>query len=244
MNERIKNERLPDKDEINEMTDVQELTDLADEIERSIVRIEADLDFREGTDEWEGRAIGALSFRRYAKKLIEKRVAKLTSKKADQNERNEREECLQETWNALEGGLDNEGDVAETEEEIDSAMSRLTVGIDSVNYDRAEEASKPPPKQDLKWMFEANATVKRLKAVRHSLSLKRAAITRAAKEGVRLVLDAKKERLFIEACRDILPAETYRMLWDRVDRQFLEGPPPTATVHDLDNRIFLQAAQS
>ena len=126
----------------------------------------------------------------------------------------------------MDGEFDDED--ADTVSMIEAAIVRVQEAIESVEHDRAEELAKREGVRDLVWLAQSNAALRRVRSVRHALSIKKAALLRAEKERIRLAGDATRERLFVAACREILPRETYLMLWNRVDRQFLEGLEPAA----------------
>jgi len=213
-------DRLPSRDQINQINDVDALESMRDEVDMRIARIEADLDYRDATVEWENRAISALSVHRYISTAIKRRLEKLR-KPAHPNKREKRTECLALTWMVIDGEFDNED--ADTSEEIDAALKRLDEAMESIEWDRADETAKLLELRDVTWIVEANAAIKRIKAVRHNLSVKKAAILRAEKEARRLEMEGTRERMFIDACREVLPKETYQMLWNRVDRLVAEA---------------------
>jgi len=213
-------DRLPTREQINQITDLACLEDMKEEVDRRIARIETDLDYRDATVEWENRALSALSVHRYISTAIKRRLEKLSAPKLKKGERQKRTECLALTWMVIDGEFDKED--ADTAEELDAKMNTLDEAIEALELDRADENAKHDTR-DIAWCVEATAALKRVKAVRHALSLKKAAINRAEKEKRRLEMEGTRERMFIDACREILPKETYQMLWTRVDRQFVEA---------------------
>lgn len=220
-----KGEKLPTREQINQISDIQALEDMRDDVERRMFQIESDLDFRDGTEEWEGRALGALSIHRYTAKVISRRIDALSKPKPiaiDVAKKAERENCLPLTWMAIDGEFDDDNQT-EILEEIDERLTTLQDAIESIEIDKADELSKKESARDLKWIAQANAALRRVRTSRHQLSIKKAAIIREEKERVRVSGERTRERLFISACREILPRETYLMLWDRADRLSVEG---------------------
>lgn len=217
-------ERLPTKEQINCIDDVQALRDIQDEIEKRMSRISTDLEFRNGTDEWEGRAISALAFHRYLSGAVNKRIKALgqgePTHKADDAPQRIREDCSDLTWRLMDGEFDHLAEAKD--EELDSAIQTLQEALDEAERDRADEIGRPVPKQDQAWLAESKIALRDGRAIRHQLTLRKAAIARSEKEAARLALEATRERIFIQACRDVLPKQTYQLLWDRVDRVMME----------------------
>lgn len=225
-----KGEKLPTREQINQISDIQALEDMREDVERRIFQIESDLDFRDGTEEWEGRALGALSIHRYTAKAISRRIDSLSKPQAavkDDPKKLERENCLPLTWMAIDGEFD--GDDIDSLDEINQHLVTLQDAIESIEIDKADELSKKESVRDLKWIAQANAALRRIRSSRHQLSIRRAAILREEKDRARTLGERTRERLFISACREVLPRETYLMLWDRVDRKFVEDLEETAT---------------
>lgn len=214
-----KGEKLPTREQINQISDIQALEDMREDVERRIFQIESDLDFRDGTEEWEGRALGALSIHRYTAKAISRRIDNLSKPRPavkDSPKKLERENCLPLTWMAIDGEFDSYDPSGL--DEINQHLVTLQDAIESVEIDKADELSKKESVRDLKWIAQANAALRRIRSSRHQLSIKRAAILREEKDRARASGERTRERLFISACREILPRETYLILWDRVDR--------------------------
>ena len=223
-------EPLPKKDQIESINDLETLEAMKDEIDRRIARIETDLDFHDGTDDWEVRARGALSIHRYTEKIISRRIAALKQKDAPSKKaakKRERLSCQDLTWRLMDGELDHLD--GETVEEIEKVIDLLSEAIASLEMDQLDERSNTP-RQDINWLMEAGLVLRSAKKKRHDLTLKAASIKREVKEAKRLAAEAVRERMFIEECRKMLPRETYLLLWDRVDRLCLETT--TATTPD------------
>ena len=226
-------EPLPKKDQINAISDIEALEGLKEEIERRIIRIETDLDFHDGTSDWEARARGALSIHRYTEKLIGKRINVLKHQMGRANEkftiekpRRKRERCHDLTWMALDGELDELD--GETPERIAEHVETLSGALDAIRADELDERARSPVDQDPAFLAEASASTRKIKKKRHELTIKAAAIRREAKEADRLKNEAKRERMFIDECRRFLPRETYSLIWDRVDRLALEAIQTTS----------------
>lgn len=69
---------VPSKEEIRALTDLQELQRLEEELSLSIARMETDLEFEAGDEEWAARARGALAVHKIARDRIRKRHRDLT----------------------------------------------------------------------------------------------------------------------------------------------------------------------
>lgn len=212
-----KNERLPNRAQINQITDLQALEDMKDEVDRRIARIETDLDYRDDTEEWEGRALSALSVHRYVSTALHRRIEKLQDKTPKGKQK--REECLPKTWQLIDGEYDYED--GKTKDELEAALKRIDEAMEALEIDRADETSKSEKSRDLVWIVQANSALKRVRGIRHNLSLKLSAINRAEKEAKRIEIDSSRERMFIASCKELLPQETFQMIWNRVDRMAL-----------------------
>lgn len=214
-------DRLPSKAQINAISDIESLENLKEDIERRIVRIETDLDFRDATEEWEGRAISALSVHRYTAKAIEKRINGLRKSSGKISMTQERVDCHDLTWEIIDSVYDNLN--PETVSEIDEVIEAIDSAMDALEADKADEMTKAEPFRDLVWIAKASSAAKRVKGVRHNLMTKKNLINKAMKEKERLAREEVRERMFIDACREMLSKETYAALWDRVDRQLINA---------------------
>lgn len=74
---------IPTKEQVQAIKDIPALQRLQDDIERSIAKIEVDLDFKEGDDEWHARARGALAVHQVGLNRIKQRIRQLTKKPDD-----------------------------------------------------------------------------------------------------------------------------------------------------------------
>lgn len=216
-------ERLPDKAQINAIADINALELLKEDIQKRIARIETDLDFRDATADWEERAIKALSIHRYTERVVSSRIEKLKGKQEAKasGTRPERTECHELTWKLLDGEFDNPE--AESLEDIENEISVLDEAMEAAEIDKADELSKHEFRRDIVWITQINLALKKGKATKHQLTLKRSALKRADKEARLAQKEALRERMFIDACREMLPRETYAALWDRVDRKAIEA---------------------
>ena len=214
-------ERLPTKAQINAISDIEALEALKDDVDRRMVRIETDLDFRDATEEWEGRAISALSVHRYTAKAIGRRIQDLKKSSGKRSFTQERVDCDDLTWEVIDGVYDDVD--PDTVHEIDEWLEVIDKALDAVELDKADELSKADQFRDLVWIAKANSAAKRVKGVRHKLFTKKAHINKAIKETERLAHEEVRERMFIDACREMLPKSTYAALWDRVDRQLINA---------------------
>ena len=78
-NERI---RLYSKEELNEITDAEHLNSYIDEVEAAVTKIETDLEFADGDDDWFRRAKAALMAHRISLRLARRRHHRLVSRPA------------------------------------------------------------------------------------------------------------------------------------------------------------------
>ncbi len=74
--------RLPTRQEIDAMTDVAALESLDERVATEMAKIETDLEFRDGTDEWRARARSALTAHRICRDNVARRFRQLRPKKA------------------------------------------------------------------------------------------------------------------------------------------------------------------
>lgn len=66
---------------------------------------------------------------------------------------------------------------------------------------------------DADWYARANMALRLTKAKKQTLARKRADLSRSLKEAKQ----SDRTQLFVVACREMLPKETYTALWQRVD---------------------------
>lgn len=72
---------LPSKEQIMAIADIPSLEAMQEEVSRIIAKIEVDLEYEVGDDEWDGRARGALAAHRICLGTIGRRLGQLRGKK-------------------------------------------------------------------------------------------------------------------------------------------------------------------
>jgi hypothetical protein len=70
---------------------------------------------------------------------------------------------------------------------------------------------------DSDWYARANAALRIAKAMKQELARKRADLARTIKDAQHVARSRTREKMFIDACREMLPHETYAAVWLRVD---------------------------
>lgn len=226
---REEKDRLPTRQQIDAIADITALEDMHEEIDRRCTRIETDLDFRDGTDDWENRAVAALAMHRHTRHLILRRIAALRKGSGSpfasaanvKTTVRERTECHPLSWKLMDGEIA----LPEVSDKgaVEVAIAELTEAIDALEGDRVDEVTNfAQGSRDETWLSAAAFALKRAKAFRHELTLKLATFRRAEKLEARRVYDRERERMFVEEAKAVLPRETFLMLWDRTDRRFAE----------------------
>lgn len=107
-----------------------------------------------------------------------------------------------------------------TLEGFDEALGGVTAACAKIemqlNYAR-EKASRYGDRGEPGWYARATYALRSGRAMHDVLIRKRAGLARRLRDGARADRDRSRERLFISACREILPHGTFQMLWRRVE---------------------------
>lgn len=115
---------------------------------------------------------------------------------------------------------DIDPDLISTIEGFDSALEGVTAACAKIemqlNFAR-ENAARYGEMGEPGWHARATYALRSGRAKRDVLIRKRAELARRLREGAQANRDRSRERLFISACRELLPKETFLMLWRRVD---------------------------
>lgn len=215
---------LPTKADLAQITDPQVLRDLLDDLEATTTSIETQLEFDiDGDDDWYARARGALIAHRIAAKMATRRLAALKpmafrpSAKAAPSKRDPDENHpLTNEVLAAPPAIDIRA--LQTEAEVSATVLWIVDRINAVDADRSSEVGLPAGQRDEGFLAATKGVLKALKAVRLQLDSRRGTMKRREKEADQAALEARRERLFIAAARELLPAETYKALWAHVDR--------------------------
>lgn len=212
-------EELPSAAQIRQIEDVGVLENLRDDVDLAVARIESDLEWREGDDDWANRARGALAHFQHRGRVASRQIEKI---KASAQPQRQRKECHELSWSLIDNEIVYGG---ETEADLVKAVEDISCALEALEADKADEARQSSV--DLVWMADANRALRQAKALRHELRLKAAAIKKQAKQKSIDLRDSARERIFIEQAREFLPRETFLTLWNRVDRIFIEKAPAT-----------------
>lgn len=213
-------EPLPTKAQINAIDDLPALYGLKDKVELEITRMETDLEFRDDDDEWAKRARHALALHRFVDRMLYRRIGILKGKspKAGVSPR------PQDQMHALTVEMMNQRPVIdaaaiETTEEVDRCLAWVTERFEAVTLDREDEIALIPAERDEGFLAATGSIRRQLGQLRQQLSTRRGELTRAAKAArVAAANPETRERLFIEAAREVLDRDTYMAVWAVVDR--------------------------
>lgn len=235
---------LPTKAEIAAMTDPAAVRGLIEAIEAVVTTIETRLEYSGiNDDDWRGRAQGALIRHRNALRQLNRRAhdlrfialrspaqarlhgkkAKVTSKPANARPDDENDPLTNASLDQ-----DHAIDLRTFTEvaQVDAKLADLDQRIAAVARDRDDEIATPSQKRDEGFLAATKSALAAMRNSRSVLQTHRNRILRGTAgttlEG-RLARQAHRSQLFIDAARDLLPAATFRALWDRVDRQEVEA---------------------
>lgn len=208
--------KLPTREQIQALTDIDSLYALKDEIDRASRKIETDLEFIVDDPEWASRARGALSIHRFTSGLISHRLKILKPRAPGTVQTRAEYEIHPLTLEVLDKPIEIDIAAIQTQTEIDEKLLWLAERIDIVNADREEENLLPGDERDLDFIVVVNSALRTMRGLRQSLQSRRGEISRAQKVEQQKAMDTVRERLFIDAARDLLDRETYLRLWDRV----------------------------
>lgn len=216
---------LPTPAQINALTDVPSLRRLCDDVERQVLQIEAQLEFQVIDDEaWATRASNALAAFRFAERALKRRLNKLTQPGAPGAPGAQRppEDISPLTLEVL--GAAPVIDVASlnTVAEVDEKLAWLVERINAVCADRDDEVAQVAIDRDEGFIAAANTARRAMSVTRMALQNRRGEISKAAKAGALAERDRRREQMFVDAARTMLPKDVYTRLWDRVDRAEIE----------------------
>lgn len=210
---------LPTPAQINALTDIPALRALCDDVERTVLQIEAQLEFDAGAeDDWAMRASNALALHRYTERVLKRRLHKLTHREPERRRTAQRalEDIHPLTARAIAAPTIVEVAGLETIEEIDTAMTEVVEMLTAVEIDRGDEIAMLAADRDEGFLARTNAALRTLRASRVALQNRRTTLTRQAKEAANAARNANRQQRFIDAAKAVLPRETYQSLWDRV----------------------------
>lgn len=208
---------LPTPAQINAITDIDALRGLCDDVERTVIQIETQLEADIGDDEWAKRASNALALFRYTERVLKRRLHKLTRREPERRRFPLRpdEDSHPLTLRAIADAAVVEPDALEADG-FDEAATLLVDYINAVEADRADEISRAFGDRDEGFLARTKTALRSLKALRMRLQTRRAELAKAAKEAAHAARNANRQQQFIDAAKTLLPPETYQAIWDRV----------------------------
>lgn len=227
---------LPTKAQISALTDPTAIKALIEDIDGVVATIETRLSYSGINDEdWRERAQGALIRHKRALSQLNRRLheVRLNAKfptrsgayktKAKTKVENIRpaddndpltNEVLERVY-----ALDLKALV--TVAQVEAQLAWVEPRILAVERDRTDEIALPSAKRDESFLAATKSTLSALRNARTRLQTHRNLLSRGDKE-TRLERQARRERQFVDAARDLLPAATFQAIWDRVERQEVE----------------------
>lgn len=210
-------DRLPTSAQVSAIDDPVLLGALADDIERVCTQIETDLEFR--TDEpWASRARHALSIHRHALKRVSRRVRALAAGAPEETGLRSKEETHPLTLEVLAQRPSIDVAKLETVEAVDEQLAWLAARIGAVADDRSDEIGLLAGDRDEGFLAATGSMLREMRGLRQELQNQRGRISKAVKAIAHKTVDRSRERLFIEAAREIIDRATYLAIWDRVDQ--------------------------
>jgi len=201
------------------ISDLDALKDVAEAIELAITKIETDLEFRDD-EEWQARARGALGRHRFALRLVKRREWEVRSalprNAAPQRSPNENDA---RTNACLEQRPEIDFRALKTVEDADAAFAHISAHLHAVSDNRDDEIALPAGDRDEGFLAKTGGLIRHLKMLRQQIQNRRGELARAAKAAELRRQEAVRERLFIQAARQLLDKETYQRLWAWVDQE-------------------------
>lgn len=226
---------LPTKEQIFALTDLPALYGLKDDVEKSIIQMEAQLEFLDGDgdDSWASRATNALALHRYVDRQLSQRIGMLkdATPKGAKAVRPETD-CDLLTVEVLARRPEINAATVETVQEVDAHLAWLTARINAVTADREDETAMAAGDRDEGFLAATGNALRLMRGQRMALQTRRGEISKAEKLAALAIRDSRRERLFIDAAREVLDKDTFLRLWDRVDRMeaYSSAPAPTEGV--------------
>lgn len=210
-------DRLPTAAQVATINDPALLQALADDIERVCTQIETDLEFRDD-EPWATRARYALSAHRQALKRVSRRIRGLASSAPADTPVRAKEETHPLTLEVLSRRPKIDVTKLATVEEVDQRLAWIAERINAVTDDRSDEICLPAGDRDEGFLAATGSVLREMRGLRQDLQVQRGRVSKAVKAQGQQVLDRSRERLFIDAAREVLDRVTYLAIWDRVDR--------------------------
>lgn len=209
---------LPTTAQINAISDAEAIRALCDDVERTVIQIESQLEFDIGDDEWAKRASNALALFRYTERALKRRLHKLTHQETERRRVVQRpeEDNHPLTRRATEDAAVVDPDALDDGNAIDEAAALLVDYINAVEADRADEVSRAAGDRDEGFLARSNGALRTLKSLRMRLQTRKATLAKAAKEAAQAERNSSRQQQFIDAARAMLPPDTFRAIWDRV----------------------------
>ncbi len=209
---------LPTKPQINAISDISALGDLADDILLRITRIEADLEFRDD-EEWAARARQALAVHRFTWRLVGRRIDHLKrDQPKDEAARRPPSEIDALTAEVMTLRPAIRAMALETVQAVDDQMAWLVARINAVTTDREDEIGLPAADRDEAFLASTGNVLRLMRGQRQELQNRRGVLTKAERRATQAQHDLTRPQIFIEAAREVLDKETYLAVWAAVDR--------------------------
>lgn len=215
-------DRLPTRDQIKAISDIGALERLREAVDLDISRIETDLEFRTDDEEWAKRARGALARHRVTMRTLNWRIGVLKAKAVAETVSESRrgpDECSPHTIAVLKEWPQIQVALLSTVGEVDDMTAWLVERLEALSQDRDDEIGLPAGERDESFLSATKKALTHLNRLRQALQNRRGEISRAAKKAATTTDQETRERLFIEAAREILDRDIYVSIWDRVDRR-------------------------
>lgn len=214
--------QLPTREQINAISNRRDLEAIRDEIQATITKIEVDLEYGDGDDEWAARARAALAFHRNASKAITHRLHALRPTPFEglgsvKMAVRERADCNPLGLALMEAEIIDADAMSLVEAE--AALKTLVAQIEALTSDREDEVlNYEPVARDEGWLIRTGAALRRAKASRHALNVRIAHLRKTEKLAEQERRDAVRPQLFVDAARQVLDRETFLRIWAIVDQ--------------------------
>jgi hypothetical protein len=215
------NERLPTREQIAAIEDIDALEDIRNEILLTAERIETDLEFGDRSEEWASRARNALALHRHVGRQISRRIGILRERERfeERQEASVRpaDTCHPLTLEVLAKAPVILVDALETIAEVDTWDAYLAERVEAVTGDREDEKTLDMRDFDHAFFAATKAVLKTMTALRGELAARRRHLVKRDRIAANKERQRPREELFIHLVRERYGPEIFAELWAAVD---------------------------
>lgn len=100
---------------------------------------------------------------------------------------------------------------------IEAQIDWLTPRIATMEADRADELALPKERRDEHFLANCGSKLRAMRNLQATLRIRRKELRQAELAAANKVSQARRERLFIDAVKKVLPEDTFKRLWSEVN---------------------------